>query len=152
MTSDASTHIKPLTAQDHPLWLPLWRKYQIFYQAEIPDATSQVTWQRLLDPGEPMFGALAMVDGQAVGMTHWIFQRSCWSVADTCYLQDLFVDQQQRGSGIGRRLIEHVCAEAKAAQCTRVHWLTHETNATAMQLYDRIAQRSGFVQYRKQLD
>ncbi|GAC1333291.1 MAG: GNAT family N-acetyltransferase [Collimonas sp.] len=149
------THIKPLTEQDFVIWQQQWQGYQDFYEVDIPQATRLVTWQRLLDPKEPLFGALAMEDseaGTAVGLVHWIFHRSCWTVENSCYLQDLYVSPQQRGTGAGRQLIEHVYKEAKAAGSTRVHWLTHETNKTAMQLYDRIAVRSGFVQYRKQLD
>ena len=67
------------------------------------------------------------------------------------YLQDLFADPQVRGRGVGRALIEHVYAEARQRVCARVWWLTHETNEQAMVLYDRIAERSGFVQYRKVL-
>lgn len=151
-TSHPQTHIKPLSEQDFAIWQQQWQGYQDFYEVDIPQATRLVTWQRLLDPEEPLFGALAMVDSEAVGLVHWIFHRSCWTVEDSCYLQDLYVSPQQRGSGAGRQLIEHVYQEAKAAGSTRVHWLTHETNKTAMQLYDRIAVRSGFVQYRKQLD
>ena len=69
-------------------------------------------------------------------------------VGDYCYLQDLFVAEGRRGDGVGRLLIEAVVAKARALNCSRVHWLTHETNRDAMQLYDRIAERSGFVQYR----
>ncbi|WP_150118844.1 GNAT family N-acetyltransferase [Collimonas fungivorans] len=147
----SSIQIKPLSEQDFPAWQLQWQGYQDFYEVDIPQATRLVTWQRLLDPKEPAFGALAMADGKAVGLVHWIFHRSCWTVEDSCYLQDLYVAPQQRGAGVGRLLIEHVYAQAKAAGGTRVHWLTHETNSTAMQLYDRIAQRSGFVQYRKQI-
>jgi GNAT superfamily N-acetyltransferase len=68
------------------------------------------------------------------------------------YLQDLFVSPEARGSGVGRKLIEYVYALARAAGCSRVHWLTHETNTDAMLLYDRIADRSGFVQYRRALE
>ena len=105
----------------------------------------------MLDTHEPMFGALAIQSGVATGMVHWIFHRSNWTVGDYCYLQDLFVGEHSRGSGTGRLLIEHVYAEARKAGCSRVYWLTHETNTNAMLLYDRIAERSGFVQYRKGL-
>jgi GNAT superfamily N-acetyltransferase len=67
------------------------------------------------------------------------------------YLQDLFVEPAKRGLGLGRTLIEHVYAEAARRGCSRVWWLTHETNTDAMVLYDRLADRSGFVQYRKVL-
>jgi len=86
-----------------------------------------------------------------MAMVHWIFHRSCWTDGDYCYLQDLFVAEQARGSGVGRGLIEHVYAQASQAGAARVHWLTHESNAIAMQLYDRIAERPGLVQYRKKL-
>lgn len=140
--------ILPLRADDHAQWLSLWRGYQAFYKADIPDAVSAVTWARLLDPAEPMAGALAWRGDIAVGLVHHIRHRSCWTVGDYCYLQDLFVAPETRGGGIGRALIEHVYAVAEAAGCARVYWLTHETNGDAMQLYDRIGDRSGFVQYR----
>lgn len=143
--------IRAVTADDHAVWLPLWQGYQRFYATEIPEAASQLTWQRFLDASEPMHAALAWRDGRAIGMVHWIFHRSCWTEGDYCYLQDLFVDEQVRGGGIGRGLIEHVYAQARQAGASRVHWLTHESNTTAMQLYDRIAERPGFVQYRKKL-
>ncbi|WP_330114673.1 GNAT family N-acetyltransferase [Pseudomonas sp. JS3066] len=147
--SPAPLDIRPLSAADHAAWLPLWQGYQRFYKTEIPAETTAVTWQRFLDPAEPMHAALAWQDGKAVGLVHFIYHRSCWTVGDYCYLQDLYVAEGLRGGGIGRQLIEHVYAQARTTGVSRVHWLTHETNTDAMQLYDRIADRSGFVQYRK---
>ncbi|UQY35179.1 GNAT family N-acetyltransferase [Pseudomonas fulva] len=143
--------IRAVTADDHAAWLPLWQGYQRFYATEIPEATSAQTWQRFLDADEPMHAALAWQDDRAMGMVQWIFHRSCWTAGDYCYLQDLFVDESVRGSGVGRGLIEHVYAQARLAGASRVHWLTHESNTNAMQLYDRIAERPGLVQYRKKL-
>jgi quinol monooxygenase YgiN len=48
-------------------------------------------------------------------------------------------------------LIEHVYKTAAENGCSRVYWLTHETNTDAMVLYDRVADKSGFIQYRKML-
>ena len=143
--------VREATAADHAVWLPLWQGYQAFYRVAIPQSVSAETWRRLLDPTEPMWAALAHSDGQAIGLVHWIRHRSCWTTGDYVYLQDLFVAPAARGGGVGRRLIEHVYAAARAAGCARVHWLTHETNREAMLLYDRIAERPGFVQYRKVL-
>jgi GNAT superfamily N-acetyltransferase len=149
VTAAPQMHIRPLQPDDHAAWLPLWRGYQAFYEVDIPAEVSAVTWARLLDPAEPMAGALAWNRNDAVGLVHHIRHRSCWTTGDYCYLQDLFVACALRGAGVGRKLIEHVYADAERHGCSRVYWLTHETNATAMQLYDRIAERSGFVQYRK---
>ena len=63
----------------------------------------------------------------------------------------MFAAPGLRGQGIGRALIEHVVAQARAMGCAKVHWLTHETNAEAMVLYNKVAERPGFVQYRKNL-
>ena len=141
--------IRPVIAADHPAWLPLWQGYQRFYNAEIAAEVSAVTWQRFLDPSEPMHAALAWQDGVAVGLVHWIFHRSCWTVSDYCYLQDLYVADTVRGGGVGRALIEQVYAAAQAAGANRVHWLTQADNTQARLLYDRIANHSGFVQYRQ---
>ena len=144
-----SIEIRPVSTADHAAWLPLWQGYLHFYQAEIAAEVSAITWQRFLEPAEPMHAALAWQDGRAVGLVHFIYHRSCWTVGDYCYLQDLFVADGLRGDGIGRLLIEHVYAQARAAGASRVHWLTQESNSNARQLYDRIADRSGFIQYRK---
>lgn len=141
--------IRAVSAADHASWLPLWQAYQRFYKTEIAAETSTITWQRFLDPAEPMHAALAWQDGHAVALVHWIFHRSCWTSGDYCYLQDLYVDENLRGGGIGRQMIEHVYAQARAAGASRVHWLTQEDNYAGRQLYDRIADRSGFIQYRK---
>ncbi|MCU0805894.1 MAG: GNAT family N-acetyltransferase, partial [Burkholderiales bacterium] len=98
---------------------------------------------------EPMHGTFALAAGRPVGIVHYIEHRSCWTVGNYVYLQDLFVEPGVRGTGLGRRLIENVYDWARRKGCSRVHWLTHESNTDAMKLYDRIADRSGFVQYRK---
>ncbi|SCY66383.1 GNAT family N-acetyltransferase [Pseudomonas sp. NFACC37-1] len=143
--------IRRVSANDHAAWLPLWQAYLRFYNTELPEAVSQSTWQRLLDEREPTHGALAWNGDTAVGLVHFIYHRSNWSIENSCYLQDLLVTEQSRGTGVGRQLIEFVYTTAKADGCCKVHWLTHETNATAIQLYERIAERPGFIQFRKAL-
>jgi GNAT superfamily N-acetyltransferase len=144
-----SIQIRSLNAADKESWFALWRNYQSFYKVDLPEATSQTTWHRLLDEQEPMSGAVALAGGRTVGIVHFIQHRSCWTTGDYLYLQDLFVVPELRGKGVGRALIDHVYAHARERECSRVYWLTHETNHEAMLLYDRIAERSGFVQYRK---
>lgn len=143
--------LRAFAPEHFDLWYPLWRGYQAFYRVDIADSVTRLTWERLLDPVEPMHGELAFVGDAAVGMVHFIEHRSCWTSGNYIYLQDLFVAPPLRGQGLGRALIEHVYAQATARGCARVYWLTHETNAAAMHLYDRIADRSGFLQYRKVL-
>ena len=143
--------IRPISAENKALWYPLWRGYQAFYKTDIAEAVSDVTWSRLLDPAEPMGAAMAWNGDEAVGLVHHIQHRSCWTTGDYCYLQDLFVSEKARGHGVGRKLIEYVYAYSKSKGCSRVHWLTHESNIDAMELYNKIASRSGFIQYRQLL-
>ena len=147
----ANIHVRTARADEFDTWYSLWRGYQSFYKADIAIEVSRSTWQRFFNPDEPMHCDLVEVDGAVQGLVHSIDHRSCWTVEKSCYLQDLFVAPPQRGLGLGRRLIEHIYAQAKARGCAKVHWLTHETNVDAMKLYDRIAEKPGFVQYRKTL-
>jgi GNAT superfamily N-acetyltransferase len=143
------TVIRPVNAHEYAAWEPLWKSYQTFYEVALSEEVTATTWARLHDPREPMFLLGAYVNGTLVGIVHYLFHRSCWTVADYCYLQDLFVAATARNLGLGRALIEAVEQEARAAGASRVYWLTKEDNNSARALYDRVAERSGFIQYRK---
>lgn len=143
--------IRPIEPGDREAWTRLWKAYLAFYETVLPDEVFASTWSRLLDPNEPTWGALALQDGAPVGLVHWIYHRHNWTIADTCYLQDLFVAPGGRGTGFGSALIDHVAADATARGSSRLYWLTHESNAAARALYDKVAQRSGFIQYRRNL-
>ncbi|MEX6723543.1 N-acetyltransferase family protein [Parapedomonas caeni] len=140
--------IRPVTARDHAQWLPLWHGYCRFYRCELPEPVTAFTWARLV-AGDGLHGLVAERDGRLVGLVNYLFHPSTWSLHSYCYLEDLFVDPDVRGGGIGRRLIAGVYAAADAAGAERVYWLTEESNATAQALYDRIGRRAGFIQYRR---
>jgi GNAT superfamily N-acetyltransferase len=141
--------IKPVSPSERAAWESLWHGYLRFYESSQAHDATDVLWQRLHDPNEPMHLLGAYHHGKLVGFVHYLYHRSCWTVGDYCYLQDLFVVPEARGFGAGRALIEAVYEAAKAAGASRVHWLTQEGNAQARALYDRLADRSGFIQYRK---
>ena len=141
--------IRPVGAGGRADWEPLWKGYLDFYQTSVSKQTYDVTWARLQDPNEPMFVLGAYVDGRLLGIVHYLYHRSCWTIGDYCYLQDLFVAEAARKLGLGGALIEAVYQAAREAGASRVHWLTHETNTTARALYDTLADRPGFIQYRK---
>jgi GNAT superfamily N-acetyltransferase len=98
-----------------------------------------------------MRALVAESGGELLGLTHYLFHRSTTMIEPNCYLQDLFTSAAARRKGVGRALIDGVYEQARRAGCSRVYWQTHETNHTAMQLYDKVADRSGFVVYRKML-
>jgi len=147
--------VRNLAHGDHAGWLPLWQGYNAFYGREgvtaLPAEVTAMTWSRFFDAHEPMHALVAEADGQLLGLVHYLFHRSTIRIEPSCYLQDLYTVPAARGSGIGHALIEAVYERAGAAGCSRVYWQTHESNATAMALYGKLAERSGFVVYRHEL-
>lgn len=140
--------IRPLAQSDHADWRRLWTDYLTFYKTSVPEEVYQTTWKRLFTESEfEPKGFLAVLDGKPVGLVHFLYHRSCWSLQGNCYLQDLFTDPGARGSGAGAGLIEAVRGHAEARGVANVYWMTHETNATARKLYDRVARRTGFIEY-----
>jgi GNAT superfamily N-acetyltransferase len=152
-----SVTVRAVARDDYAQWKPLWDGYNAFYgrsgPTALPDEITQTTWSRFFDAYEPVHALVAESghpgETRLAGIVHYIFHRSTTFLGPTCYLQDLFTTSALRGRGVGRALIEAVYEKARAAGCPRVYWLTHETNTTAMALYDKVAEKSGFVQYRK---
>lgn len=140
--------VRPLEAGDHAAWRRLWTDYLTFYEASVPETVHEITWQRLFAEGdfEPR-GFAALLDGEVVGIVHYLFHRSTWSIEGNCYLQDLFTTPEARGKGAGEALIEAVRKAAAERGVSNVYWMTHETNATARRLYDRVARKTGFIEY-----
>ena len=143
--------VRPVRQDDFAAWKPLWDGYNAFYdrhgETALPDAITQLTWQRFFDPDEPVFALVAEADGRLLGLTHYLYHRSTTRIAPTCYLQDLFTLEAARGRGIGRALIEGVYRATAAAGIDRVYWQTHETNAAGRRLYDTVANNEGFIVY-----
>lgn len=143
--------VRPVSDADYSAWKPLWDGYNAFYgrvdETALPQEITQATWQRFLDPAEPIFALVAERHGQIVGLVHYLFHRSTILLQPTCYLQDLFTLPSERGGGVGRSLIEAVYEQAAAKGAKRVYWHTHESNAPARMLYEKVAQHLGFIVY-----
>jgi GNAT superfamily N-acetyltransferase len=147
--------IRPVLKSDFVRWKPLWEGYNAFYgrkgETALPEATTNMTWSRFFDSYEPVHALVAEESDRLLGLAHFLFHRTTIAIQPICYLQDLFTMEASRGKGVGRALIQGVYRRAIDAGCGRVYWQTHESNATAMKLYDKVAEKSGFVVYRKTL-
>jgi len=147
--------IRPVQREDFSAWKVLWDGYNAFYgrsgPTALPDEITQVTWSRFFDADEPVHAIVAERAGELLGLAHFLYHRSTIQFGPSCYMQDLFTVAAARGMGVGRALIGAVYERAEKAGSPRVYWQTHETNAVAMQLYDKVAEKSGFIVYRKSL-
>jgi GNAT superfamily N-acetyltransferase len=147
--------IRPVRGGDYAGWRPLWDGYNAFYGREgetaLPESITAKTWERFLDPAEPVHALVAVNQDQIVGLTHYLFHRSTTRLTDVCYLQDLFTTPAMRGRGVARQLIETVYDLARAAAASRVYWQTQEKNHTARALYDKLARHHGFIVYTHEL-
>ncbi|MCP3970398.1 MAG: GNAT family N-acetyltransferase [Rhodobacteraceae bacterium] len=142
--------IRPLAANDREDWNRLWTAYLAFYETRLASVVYDTAFERLLSSGSGEFqGLIAEQDGKPVGLAHFLFHRLLWSVEDTCFLMDLYVDPACRGGGVGRALVEAVHAEAKADGIPVTYWTTQETNYKGRMLYDQIATRMPFLVYEK---
>jgi len=148
-----SVVVRPVEAGDYDAWRPLWLGYNAFYgrsgPTALPEAITAKTWARFFDPAEPVFALVAEADNRLIGLCHYLFHRSTTAIEPLCYMQDLFTAESARGRGVAAALIAAVYQRAEAAGAGRVYWQTHESNTTAMRLYDQVAEKSGFLVYRK---
>lgn len=151
MTPTSAVAVRRLEARDRAEWEALFRGYIAFYQASIADPVIETTFERLVSDAPGTHTGLLAVDAsdRPIGLAHLLLHRSTWSATWYCYLEDLFVDPGRRGSGAGRALIDAVYRHADAAGATRTYWATQEFNATARALYDQVANKAPFVQYRR---
>jgi GNAT superfamily N-acetyltransferase len=145
--------VRAVTRQDYEQWLPLWEGYNAFYgrsgETALAPEVTKMTWARFFNSYEPVHALVAERDSQLLGLAHYLFHRSTTALELVCYLQDLFTGEATRGKGVGRALIKGVYERAARANSSRVYWQTHETNMTAQELYNKVAERSGFIVYRK---
>ena len=149
-TEQATSTIRPLTGEDRAAWNPLWQGYLDFYETVLPREVTEKTWDRLLDPTEDMHCLVAEGgDGQLIGIVHYLFHRVTWAIDDRCYLEDLYVGEDARGTGTGRALIEAVYAAADERGADQVYWLTQDFNEAGRRLYDRVGQVTPFIKYRR---
>lgn len=140
--------VRPLVREDEASWRALWEGYLTFYETHLAEDITAETFRRLIEDSR-FFARVAQAPEGLVGFAHCVFHPATWTKADYCYLEDLYVNQTARGVGVGRALIEAVYAEADRRGAARVYWMTHQNNATARRLYDKLATKTDFVQYRR---
>ena len=104
--------------------------------SEPDDATMRGVVDRLIGDDRTEFLLGAPGEGEpAAGVCQIRFRRSVWTGADDCWLEDLFVTDEGRGTGLGRALTEFAFERARARDCVRIQLDVYEHNRPARSLY-----------------
>jgi GNAT superfamily N-acetyltransferase len=139
--------VREAKAEDYAAWLTLWQGYLAFYGTELDEAVTLATWSRALSADSGMICRIVESEQQVVGFALCVLHEGTWVTEPLCYLEDLYVDEQQRGLGAGRALIEAIIQEAREKAWSKVYWVTREGNP-ARALYDKLAAVDDYVRYR----
>jgi GNAT superfamily N-acetyltransferase len=78
---------------------------------------------------------VAVHDGRAVGFAQFFHNFSTFRGARGLYLEDLFVEPDHRGNGLGRRLLKELAQIAVERECERMEWSVLDWNAPAIGFY-----------------
>jgi GNAT superfamily N-acetyltransferase len=140
--------VRAAQADDYQSWLTLWRGYCAALDGDVPETVTEGVWRRILSPNETTWCLLACREaGNPIGLANYVLHPHTWSLRTVCYLEDLFVAPDDRGSGAGEALINGLVALGRQHGWRRVYWHTHDDNHRARSLYGRIVPRTDYVRY-----
>lgn len=141
--------LRVLANDDYQSWRKLWNGYLSFYQNELSDEITANTWCELNDSKSLITGFVAEIDTELCGIAHCFLRPSTWHPIGYLYLEDLYVDPEYRGAGVGKALLNQVAEYGKEIGAERLYWIVKEDNAKARALYDLFVKgtATGFIQY-----
>ncbi len=105
------------------------------------EATEESLAAALFGPQPQVHAHVAEVGGRVVGMAVWFLSFSTWTGRHSVYLEDLFVEPEVRGSGVGRALVRRLATRAVELGCARMDWAVLDWNDSAMGFYRSIGAR-----------
>ena len=145
----AELAVRPIGRQEMDELLPLVAGYQKFYGAEPDDERNRTFFSRFLHPSDEGLLLGAWADGNLAGFAtlYWFF--SSTKAEESVLMNDLFVREDARGTGVGRALINRALDEARRRGAAHLEWFTAPDNVVAQRLYDSVpgAERSTWYAY-----
>ncbi|MEN9620600.1 MAG: hypothetical protein RL499_793, partial [Actinomycetota bacterium] len=115
------------------------------------DAVLDGVWAWLMDAEHPQFCLVAEVDAEVVGFAHVREQPDTFTAGPGWFLDDLYTAPESRGSGAGSALIAAIEQHARAHGGGTIRWITAADNERAQRVYDRLATRTTWVTYEKEV-
>lgn len=140
--------IRSLEKEDRSVWEQFINEYAVFYKTSVPEGGHDRVWNWIFDKDNDFWCDLVVDDnGQPFGFTQYQLMHRSLSGEMVCYLSDLYVRPDTRGTGAGRALVDHVIEFAKERGLSNVRWLTQDFNYAGRRLYDSYAAKSDFILY-----
>ena len=139
--------MRDAAASDEPEWRRLWTAYNGFHGHDLSATITAATWRKILDPAIPVSARVVVREGGLAGFCICVLHDCTWTPTPVCYLEDLYVDADRRGSGIGRALIQDAVDRAREGGLSRVYWHTKADNAEARRLYESFVPADAVVRY-----
>ncbi len=137
-----SLHIRPATAEDSSLILRFITDLAIYEKAEHEVKTDAAGIRAsLFAEGSSAQALICERDGKPIGYAVYFFNYSTWLGKNGLYLEDLYVDPAQRGTGAGKALLRHLAKLAVDKGCGRFEWAVLDWNQPAIDFYESLGAR-----------
>lgn len=140
--------VEPPTDADRDHWRRLYRGYAEFYEFDQSDEQAAAVWGWIRDPQHEV-RALVVRDekGIPVGFAHYRPFARPLRASVGCFLDDLFVAHEHRGSGAVDALLSELRRLAAEQGWDTVRWITADDNYRARSKYDQVATRTTWITY-----
>lgn len=139
--------IRAPQAGDREAWGRLYQGYAAFYRSEQSEEMRERVWSWIMEGRAGQQARVAELDGRLVGLAHFRPFLRPLAASTGGYLDDLFVEPETRGAGVGRALLLELGQVAQREGWSVIRWITASDNATARSLYDTLAKATPWVTY-----
>ena len=139
--------IRKIQLKDKKQWKKLYKGYANFYKVEMNNKILQTVWNWLHDKNHEVEGLVYEVDENIVGLAHYRRMPSPLRGQYIGFLDDLFVDPDHRGKGIGEKILKELKIISKSKGWNLTRWITRDDNVRAKSLYDRLAEKTTWDLY-----
>jgi GNAT superfamily N-acetyltransferase len=128
--------VRPIRPDDVPAVVGLVRELAEYEQAlgEVRLTEDQLS-ASLFGERSALFGHVAVIDGRVVGMALWFLNFSTWRGTHGIYLEDLYVQPQHRGRGLGKELLRTLAETCVQHGYSRLEWAVLDWNTPSIEFY-----------------
>ena len=143
----SKTAIANIGENDFDDWRQMFVYFAILHDVSPTPKGVARTWGWLCDPTHPETGLIVRVRDDVVGFVHYRLQPSALSGTQILYLDDLFIAEAHRGSGVADDTMDRLREIAQTRGCSAIRLDTHATNKRARRFYERHAKNTNWTTY-----